>query len=59
MQEHINRFIRYLEVERGVSAHTVRAYRSLEREIGGGKKEGFDFEGLAQAAMPSGGFRSG
>jgi integrase/recombinase XerC len=27
MQEHINRFIRYLEVERGVSAHTVRAYR--------------------------------
>jgi integrase/recombinase XerC len=27
MREHINRFIRYLEVERGVSAHTVRAYR--------------------------------
>jgi len=27
MQEHIDRFIRYLEVERGVSAHTVRAYR--------------------------------
>jgi integrase/recombinase XerC len=27
MQEHINRFIRYLEVERGVSVHTVRAYR--------------------------------
>ena len=27
MQEHISRFIRYLEVERGVSAHTVRAYR--------------------------------
>ena len=27
MQEHINRFMRYLEVERGVSAHTVRAYR--------------------------------
>jgi integrase/recombinase XerC len=27
MQEHINRFIRYLDVERGVSTHTVRAYR--------------------------------
>jgi integrase/recombinase XerC len=27
MLEHINRFIRYLEVERGVSVHTVRAYR--------------------------------
>jgi integrase/recombinase XerC len=27
MREHINRFIRYLEVERGVSVHTVRAYR--------------------------------
>ena len=27
MQEHIEQFIRYLEVERGVSAHTVRAYR--------------------------------
>jgi integrase/recombinase XerC len=27
MQEHIDRFMRYLEVEKGVSAHTVRAYR--------------------------------
>jgi integrase/recombinase XerC len=27
VQEHIEQFIRYLEVERGVSAHTVRAYR--------------------------------
>lgn len=27
MQEHIDRFLRYLEVEIGVSAHTLRAYR--------------------------------
>ncbi|MDQ7787403.1 MAG: tyrosine recombinase XerC [Thermodesulfovibrionales bacterium] len=27
MQEHINRFLRYLEFEKGVSAHTLRAYR--------------------------------
>jgi integrase/recombinase XerC len=27
MQEHIDRFIRHLEIEKGVSAHTVRAYR--------------------------------
>ena len=27
MKEHIDIFIRYLEVERGVSVHTVRAYR--------------------------------
>jgi tyrosine recombinase XerC len=27
MKDHIEQFIRYLEVERGVSAHTVRAYR--------------------------------
>jgi integrase/recombinase XerC len=27
MKDHIEQFIRYLEVEKGVSAHTVRAYR--------------------------------
>jgi integrase/recombinase XerC len=27
VQEHIDRFLRYLEVEKGVSAHTLRAYR--------------------------------
>lgn len=27
MQEHIDKFLRYLEFEKGVSAHTLRAYR--------------------------------
>ena len=35
----------------GKLVHTMRALKGLEREFGGSKKSGFDFEGLAEVAM--------
>ena len=52
MAECINRFIRYMEVEKGVSAHTGRAYRKDLDEFSGyvksepGKVDMFDVRGF-------------
>ncbi len=42
MKEHIEKFIRYLEVEKGVSSHTVRAYRKDLEEFSQSVKAGPD-----------------
>jgi integrase/recombinase XerC len=58
--EYIDKFIRYLEVEKGVSAHTVRAYRKDLNEFSGyvktqpEKVDIFDVRGFI-AAQVSGG----
>jgi integrase/recombinase XerC len=58
--EYIDKFIRYLEVEKGVSAHTVRAYRKDLNEFSGyvktqpEKVDMFDVRGFI-AAQVSGG----
>lgn len=61
MKEHVEKFLRHLEVERGASPHTVRAYRKdleLFFESAPGDPEAPDIRGFIAAEIKRGGSKS-